>query len=97
MIIVRTAAAGTVESSDCRVTVSPAKERSLSYAGANSVIFAKRTQCLVDEVLDAYSVSGAEVSIQDQGALTVTMRARLETALKRASQQECLEEGGCGK
>lgn len=98
MIIVRTAAAGTVESSDCRVTVSPAKERSLSYAGANSVIFAKRTQSLVDEVLDQYSVSGAQVSIQDQGAIAVTMRARLETALKRASQEEsCCAKGGCCK
>ena len=88
MIILRTAAAGTVESSDCRVTVSPAEERSLSYAGANSVIFAKRTQSLVDEVLDEYSVRGAQVAIQDQGALAVTIRARLETALKRASRAE---------
>ncbi len=31
-----------------------------------------------------YSLSGAEISIQDQGALEITIKARLETALMRA-------------
>ena len=38
MMIVRTASAGTLESSDCQVTVSPAETTELEYGGANSAI-----------------------------------------------------------
>jgi Malonate decarboxylase delta subunit (MdcD). len=39
---------------------------------------------LVENVSKRYSLSGAEISIQDQGALEITIKARLETALMRA-------------
>ena len=39
---------------------------------------------LVENVSKRYGLSGAEISIQDQGALEITIKARLETALMRA-------------
>ena len=39
---------------------------------------------LVENVSKKYSLIGAEISIQDQGALAITIKARLETALMRA-------------
>ncbi len=88
MRIVRTASAGTLESSDCQVTVSPAETTELEYGGANSAIFANRTKRLVDEVLKEHNIGGVKVSIHDQGAIEITIRARLETALERASEPE---------
>lgn len=88
MELLHTASAGTLESSDCVVTVSPSETFTLDYRGANSVIFAKRTEGLVREMLDKHSVSGANVVIQDQGAIEITIKARLETALLRAAKGE---------
>ena len=88
MELLHTASAGTLESSDCVVTVSPCERFELDYRGANSVIFAKRTEGLVREMLDKHSVSGASVVIQDQGAIEITINARLETALLRAAKGE---------
>ena len=75
-----TAHAGTLESSDCLVTVAPGEGFALDYRGANSVIFAKR--------LEKHSLKEARVTIQDQGAIEITIMARLETALLRAAKEE---------
>lgn len=86
LILLHTASAGTLESSDCLVTVSPAGKLDLQYKGANSTVFAERTMCLVESVAKEYDLKGAEISIQDQGALEITIRARIETALERAGK-----------
>ena len=52
MELLHTASAGTLESSDCVVTVSPCERFELDYRGANSVSFAKRTEGMVREMLD---------------------------------------------
>lgn len=88
MKIIKSAAAGTLESSDCVVTVSPSDSTELEYTGANSVIFGKRTGALVDDILKEYNVTCAKVSICDQGAIEITIRARLRTALERAAAEE---------
>ena len=86
LILLNTASAGTLESSDCLVTVSPAEKLKLAYKGANREVFAERTMALVENVSKKYSLIGAEISIQDQGALAITIKARLETALIRAAK-----------
>ena len=88
MQLLHRAAAGTLESSDCCVTVEPAEGLSLEYTGANSVIFRERTERLAAEILEKNGVSGAKVAIQDQGAIEITIKARLETALLRAARPE---------
>ena len=84
LILLKTASAGTLESSDCLVTVSPAEKLKLEYKGTNSEVFAERTMVLVESIAKKHDLNGAEISIQDQGALEITMKARLETALMRA-------------
>ena len=79
MRIVRTASAGTLESSDCQVTVSPAETTELEYGGANSAIFANRTRRLVDEVLKEHNIGGVKVSIHDQGACSRSATTRSTT------------------
>lgn len=78
------AQAGTLESSDCLVTVSGASELELDCRGATAALFAQRNRAVVEAVLRAKGLTGARVQIQDQGALEMTLRARVETALDRA-------------
>ena len=85
-MIVRTASAGTLESSDCLVTLSPAESIEIDYSGANKKLFQKRTERIARDVLAEYSAGNARIRIQDQGALEVTLRARIETALERAME-----------
>lgn len=84
LILLNTASAGTLESSDCLVTASPSEKLKLEYKGANSEVFAERTIRLVEIIAKKHDLNGAEISIQDQGALEITIKARLETALLRA-------------
>ncbi|MDR1580158.1 MAG: citrate lyase acyl carrier protein [Synergistaceae bacterium] len=78
-----TASAGTLESSDCLVTVT-LSGNGIEYEGANSSIFLSRTERIVREAMEKYSVDNASIRIQDQGALELTLRARVETAIERA-------------
>jgi citrate lyase subunit gamma (acyl carrier protein) len=79
------AQAGTLESSDCLVTVSPEPGgNALDYRGENARFFRSRTERILFEILERRGLSGVRVTVQDQGALEATLRARIETALERA-------------
>ncbi len=58
-----TAQAGTLESSDCLVTVGPAEGRILDVRGGNAKLFAERTRRVVDEVLKRYGLRDVRVQI----------------------------------
>lgn len=85
-MIKKTAQAGTLESSDCLVIVSPA-DFSMEYKGLNKSIFESRTLKITKKFSERLSPEGALVRIQDQGALEMTLRARIETAFERALNQ----------
>ncbi|MDR1873636.1 MAG: citrate lyase acyl carrier protein [Synergistaceae bacterium] len=87
-MLLKTAQAGTLESSDCLVVVSPADSHSLEYSGQNAAIFKRRTERIVAEIAKRCAPQGAAVQVQDRGALEATLRARVETAFERASKQE---------
>lgn len=86
MRIIKTAAAGTLESSDALVTVQPAEKIEIAVSSVVEKQFGKEIERAVRETLAELSVSGASVSVQDRGALECTLRARVETALKRAGE-----------
>ena len=81
--LVTKAQAGTLESSDCMVVVSPSEGYALEYGGQNEALFKNRTARIVREIAERYAP--ALVQVQDRGALEVTLRARVETAFARAS------------
>jgi citrate lyase subunit gamma (acyl carrier protein) len=68
------------------VVVSPSDSYILEYRGQNEVIFKRRTERIVREIVERYAP--ASVQIQDRGALEVTLRARVETAFERASEEK---------
>jgi len=82
----RTAQAGTVESMDCLVTVSeagPGTGISLTLAGASVARFSKAMDKAVRETLDNLDITDMTVSVQDNGALDLVLKARVEAAVAR--------------
>ena len=88
MEAIKTATAGSLESSDVLVTVSPATGPGVEYKIESIVIkqFGKRIKSVTEEVVAASGLKAATVHVQDRGALECTLRARLETAIDRAVQ-----------
>ena len=82
--IIRSASAGTMESSDVYVEIEPA-ENGLEIH-LESVVkgqFGDAIQAVVKEVLTQCGVEKARVSVNDRGALDCVIRARVETAVLR--------------
>ena len=100
MEIKQPAAAGTLESSDCMVTVEPA-ESGLTFDLESAVIrqYGKQIRKVALETLDRLEVKNAYVRMVDKGALDCTIKARIEAACYRASgeKQENLPWGGAIK
>tara|TARA_Y100001933_G_C18967399_1_gene550881 strand:+ start:1331 stop:1639 length:309 start_codon:yes stop_codon:yes gene_type:complete len=93
MEIKRPAVAGTLESSDVQVSVRPtsAKENKISINSPVKVQFGHLIESVVIKVLESLSVEGAEVTVNDRGALDATITARLQTAIMRASEEETMD------
>ena len=87
MKIVKPACAGTMESSDAYVEVSPAEELSIEIESAVFERFGEDIRASVSGVLAELGVECAEIRINDRGALDCVIRARVETALRRGSEE----------
>ncbi|KRK47720.1 citrate lyase acyl carrier protein [Secundilactobacillus kimchicus] len=85
MKITTQAVAGTVESSDAQVMISPSQS-DLKIDLDSSVYdqYGQHIIALVKETLKDLDVEGGEVKIIDKGALDCTIKARLQTAVYRA-------------
>lgn len=98
MKIKRPAMAGTLESSDCMVTVEPAEKGSgIQFDLESAVIkqYGNRIRKVVYETLDRLDVENAKVSVVDKGALDCTIKARVECAVFRSvGQNKNLPWGG---
>lgn len=90
MKIVREAMAGTLESSDVMVRVAPVtgKEHDLMIASSVEKQFGNAIRQTLLEVLKHHKVQPVQIMVDDKGALDCVIRARLETALMRASEQD---------
>ena len=84
MVIEKTAMAGTLESSDAQVTVSPADK--LEVVIESSVInqYGRQIKATVEETLGRLGVETGLVSVVDKGALDCTLKARVECAVFRS-------------
>lgn len=83
--IVRSAVAGTLESSDVYVELSPGED-GLEIELDSVVLgqFGDDIRRSVEEVLRENGVESARISLVDRGALDCVIRARVETAIARA-------------
>ena len=96
MEIKKPAMAGTLESSDCQVTVEPGNgsvEFSLESAVINQ--YGNQIKKVAYETLENLGIDNVKLTIVDKGALDCTIRARIEAAVYRSvGQIEDLPWGG---
>ncbi len=87
MTLVDTAVAGTMESSDIMITLSPRQESGIAIELTSSVIKQYGTQIRreIETTLKNLGVHSAAVTAVDKGAMDCTIRARVKTAACRAA------------
>ncbi|WP_462281056.1 citrate lyase acyl carrier protein [Salinivirga cyanobacteriivorans] len=81
------AQAGTFESSDIMVLIEPindGEENSIELSSNVGKHFSQQIKNAINQVLEAYDISGVHLIAKDKGALTPTIKARVETAVKRS-------------
>jgi len=88
MDVKRPAIAGTLESSDCQVTVEPGNgtiELSLESVVINQ--YGNQIRKVVYETLDNLRIDNVKLIMVDKGALDCTIKARIEAAVFRSIKQ----------
>lgn len=95
MVIKHAASAGTLESSDCMVNVSPAEnnEQTINIESIVMTTFGDQIREEVEGLLKKYEVGPVVVDISDRGAIECVIRARFTTALFRAADEKFNWEG----
>ena len=86
MKITKTAVAGTLESSDIMITVSPNTEEEVSINLSSSVEkqFGARIREVIEKTLSNMKIDSVLVEAVDKGALDCTVQARTIIAVNRA-------------
>ena len=84
--IVSSAAAGTLESNDIHVVISPSGPESKTDVSLESTVlnhFGPAILGVIESCLASSGLTGVRVRATDKGALDCTIRARMETAIQR--------------
>lgn len=83
------AVAGTVESSDVQIMISPKEESGIELVLESSVLgqYGKQIRKTILETLQALDVDSVKIIAIDKGALDLTIRSRVQTAVFRAIDQ----------
>lgn len=84
MEIQKMATAGTLESSDCLVTVEPGSGVELELTSSVMNQYGRQIKATVLETLNRLGVENASVTVVDKGALDCTIKARVECAVMRS-------------
>ena len=86
MVIQKPAIAGTLESSDCMVTVEPGEGKiDLDLDSAVIRQYGKQIRKVILETLQRLDVTDAKLTVVDKGALDCTIKARVECAVYRSN------------
>lgn len=87
MEIKHASSAGTLESSDCMITVGPndAGTINIEIESIVKTTFGSQIRATVEDVLKYFGVTSADVAVNDKGAIDCVIRARMTTAVCRAS------------
>ena len=84
MEIQKSASAGTLESSDCLVTVEPGNGTPLELSSTVINQYGRQIKATVLDTLQRLGVENAAVTVVDKGALDCTLKARVECAVFRS-------------
>lgn len=86
MKIRKTAKSGTLESNDIYIIVEPIEDDRIEIDLKSIVLaqFGKQIEKVLNDTAVLMGVEGVRIMANDRGALDYTIKARLETAIKRA-------------
>lgn len=88
MKITTSAVAGTLESSDVYVKVEPCDKLEIEIESVVYNQFAEEIKKSIMEVVEELGVDSGKISINDKGAIDCVIKARVETAIKRAGGEQ---------
>lgn len=91
MEIVKKSQAGSFESSDILILAEPVEAnegRTIEIDSAVQKEFGGTISQLIDDILDEYKVTDIHIVVKDKGAIEPVIKARMETVLKRASNNQ---------
>lgn len=94
MKIVKSSSAGTLDSCDIQIRIET-NEIGLNEIYLKSVVeqqFGDQIKAIIKSVLEKHDLNGVTVNAVDRGALDCTIRARVESAVMRATGRESLED-----
>lgn len=74
---------GSLESSDCMITLKPHDTLEIDIESIVFDAFGKQIETVIKKTLKAHQFEAVYVKCQDKGALDYTIIGRLETAIKR--------------
>ena len=83
MELIKSAVAGTMESSDAYVEIEPAQGLDIQLESVVAQQFGDAIREVVRDVLTEQGVENAKIRVVDRGALECVLRARIETAIVR--------------
>src|SRR5450756_990714 len=92
MRIVKEALAGTLESSDLLVKVSPTQGQGLNIVISSEVMqqFGAQIERVVRDTLAKLEVTSGQVVVEDKGALDCAIRARVQAAVLRGGESRVI-------
>lgn len=86
MKISRKVQAGTMQSSDLMIFLEPAGALSIEIESTVKKQFEHLIRARIEAVLERHGVRTGTVRVTDRGALDYAIEARMETALRRATE-----------
>lgn len=88
MEIKRKTVTGTDGKGDIEVSIEPASNGlEVSISSSHGKLFYDKIADTINSILNKYGIINAKISVIDQGALDYVIRARVETAILRASEE----------
>lgn len=84
MNITKSAVAGTLESSDVYVKAEPCDKLEVEVESVVYNQFADEIKKSIMEVVEDLGVTSGKITVNDKGAIDCVIKARVETAIKRA-------------
>ncbi|EOA9036265.1 citrate lyase acyl carrier protein [Vibrio harveyi] len=93
MKIIKPAFAGTLESSDLQVRISPNPEGDIDISLDSTVKkqFGKAIEALIHDLLNSMGVTSATLEVEDKGALDCVIKARVQAAVMRAADSNDIQ------
>lgn len=87
---IKNAVAGTLESGDIQIQISPAESKGLHIDLDSSVAaqFGKQIRTVITETLQGLGIEDVDVKAVDKGARDCTIRARVTAAAVRATGKD---------